>query len=61
MKKNTSEIHPHPKLKTFPMLPEDKFAALVLSIRKSGMLKPICSERLTKGYERIRKRMEGGR
>ena len=41
MKRKTTELKPHPKLKHFPMLPEDKFAALVVSIRKEGMLKAI--------------------
>ncbi|HMO51914.1 MAG TPA: ParB N-terminal domain-containing protein [Kiritimatiellia bacterium] len=41
MKRKTTELNPHPKLKHFPMLSEEKYAALVLSIRQNGLLKNI--------------------
>lgn len=41
MKKKTTDLHPHPKLKHFPMLSEDKYDALVVSIRQNSLLKPI--------------------
>jgi len=41
MKKATCDLNPHSKLKHFPMLPADKLAALMESIKTKGMLKPL--------------------
>lgn len=63
MKKKTSELHPHPKLKHFPMLSEEKYAALVLSIRQNNMLKAIViteDGKVIDGRNRLKAAMEIG-